>query len=274
MSLITFTSSYGSSGEKIAQKVSEQLGIEFYDDRKFQERALSMGIPSKEFEGIDEKAPGFFDRLFTNKPAVYLDLLGSVVYDIASTGEGVIAGHGAQVFLEDFNCALHVMLYASQEKRSEWLAQDKSMNKDAAMQLIRRMDKRQKEFIQYAFDRDWKNPSGYDLAINLEKVGADWATRLILELAGSDEIKSCSLKAMEKMEFSSIQRKVKAAIIKSNIPTSFAGINVEVTGKGTVHLTGWLDNENDLDKVIGAVKDVPGVTSVTSDIVAMPSQYY
>ena len=273
MSLITFTSSYGSGGEKIAQKVSEQLGIEFYDDRKVQERALSMGIPSKEFEGLDEKAPGFFDRLFTNKPAVYLDLLGSVVYDIASTGEGVIVGHGAQVFLEDFNCALHVMLYASQEKRSEWIAQDQSMSKDAAMQLIRRMDKRQKEFIQYAFDRDWKDLSGYDLAINLEKVGADWATRLILELAGSDEIKSCSLKAIEEMEFSSLQRKVKAAIIKSNIPTSFAGINVEVTGKGTVHLKGWLDNENDLDKVIGIVKDVPGVNSVTSDIVAMPSGY-
>ncbi len=32
MSLITFTSNFGSGGEMIAQKVAEELGIMFYND--------------------------------------------------------------------------------------------------------------------------------------------------------------------------------------------------------------------------------------------------
>jgi len=44
LALITISSSFGSGGEKVAGKVSEQLGAELFDDEKIQEKALSMGI--------------------------------------------------------------------------------------------------------------------------------------------------------------------------------------------------------------------------------------
>lgn len=266
MALITFTSSFGSGGEKIARGVSETLGIDFFDDSKLQQRALTIGIPAKDLGGLDEKAPRLFDRLFTNKPSLYLDLLGSVVYDIASSGEGVIIGHGAHVFLKDFNCALHVMVHSSEKTRRERLAKSKGIGDDDAERLIRRMDKRLREFVRYSFNRDWDDPSNYDLMINPDKLGADRAVKLIVDLAESDEVKACSLKALEEMEFSSLQRKVDAAIIKNNLTSPFTNILADVTGRGKVHLSGWTFNEDERKLALAVAENVPGVTEVTSDI--------
>ena len=274
MSLITVTSLFGSGGEMIAQKVAEQLGIEFIDDTKLQARAISMGISSKDLEGLDEKAPRLFDRLFTTKPAIYLDLLGSVIYDIASTGEGVIVGHGAQVFLEDFHCALHVMIHASEETRSAWLSKEQNISEEDALQLIHRMDKRQKDFIQYAFKRDWKDSSGYDLVVNLEKVGVDWAEIIIVKLAGSNQIEQCSLKATEEMEASSLKRKVDAFIIKAQLSPVYAPIFVDITGRGKVNLRGFISSKEEMNRVIEMIKDVQGVSEVTSHLVVLPYAGY
>jgi cytidylate kinase len=272
MALITFTSSFGSGGEKIAQRVADQLGMEFVDDQKLQQRALSMGISNKEVESLDEKAPGLFDRLFTNKPAIYLDLLSAVIYDVASKGEGVIVGHGAQAFLQDFNCALHVLIHASEATRSRRLTQEQDMSEAAALGLVRKMDKRLKEFVQYASDRDWKDPSGYDIMINLDKIGAESATTLIVEMAKSDEVKKCSLKALEEMESSSLKRKIDAAIIKNNL--SATHVFVDVTGKGRVYLSGRTYSVDEHKKYILVVKGVPGVSEVRSEIIVMPLAYY
>jgi cytidylate kinase len=230
-----------------------------------------MGISNKEVESLDEKAPGLFDRLFTNKPAIYLDLLSAVIYDVASKGEGVIVGHGAQAFLQDFNCALHVLIHASEATRSRRLTQEQNMSEDTAIMLVRKMDKRLKEFVQYAFGRDWNDPSGYDLLINLDKIGTEWATKLIIELAKSDEVRECSLKALEEMESSSLKRQIDAAIIKNNLSSPFTQILVEVTGKGQVHLSGCTYSGDERRQIIAVVKGVSGVSEVTSDIFIMPS---
>lgn len=264
MVLITLSSNFGSKGEKIAQKVSQQLGVELFDDQKLQEQFVSMGISKKDLQKFNEKAPGFFDRLFTKKPAIYLDLLGSLVYDIASKGEGVIIGHGAQAFLKDFHCAFHVMIYASEKTRSEQLAQEQNISEDAAMKLVRRMDKRFEDFVQYAFNRSWNDPSGFDLIINLDKFGTDWAANVIVETAKSEKVKECSFNALMAMASFSLQRKVDVAIAQTATPQAY--IFVDVTDKGKVHLTGSVYSEKDRKEVIEVAKNVPGVVEIKSDI--------
>lgn len=273
MALITITSSFGSGGEKIAGKVSKQLGVELFDDGRIQEKALSMGFSKDDTGGLDEKAPGLFDRLFTNNPSIYLDLLGSVVYDIASSGEGVIMGHAAQVFLKDFNCAFHVRIHASEETRSQRLSKEQNMNESEALGLIRKMDKRFKDFVHYGFNWDWNDLSGYDLVVNLDKIGEDWAVKLILDLSGSDEVKACSLNSLEKMEFSSLKMKIDAEIIKNGLTSPFDFFTVDITGKGKVHLWGSISSTEENKRLLAVVKNVPGVTEVHSDVFVIPPGY-
>ena len=273
MSLITVSSAFGSGGEKIAKKISEQLGIEFFDDSKLQERALAIGVSSKDLEDINEKEPRLFDRLFTNKPAIYLELLGAVIHDIASDGEGVIVGHGAQAFLKDFNCALHILIYAPAETRGEWISKEQNIDRKAALEIVNNMDKSRQEFIRYAFKRNWEEPSGYDLVINLEKIGAEWAEKLIIDLAGSEEIKECSLNALEKMELSSLNHKIEATLIRNNLASIYSGVIVDITGRGKVHLRGHLFSKEEHGNLVKLIEGVPGVTEVTSDVAVVPSAY-
>ncbi len=264
MALITFTSNFGANGDKIAQKVSNQLGIQMFDDQKLQEMVASMGFSEKEMKDFDEKAPGFFDRLFTRKPSRYLELLGSTVYDIASRGEGVITGHGAQAFLKDFDCALHVMITASEDTRSRWIAEKQNISEAAAKEIVHKMDSRFREFVRYAFKREGDDPSDFDIVINIDKIGADWAVKLIVDIAKSEEIKSCSVKAVEEMKSSSLQRKVEAAIIHNT--SLFTHVFVKVTRESKVHLTGATFSEEEREKIIATAQKVPGVSHVTSEI--------
>ena len=273
MSLITITSSFGSGGEKIAHDVAKELGIELYDDQKLRDRALAMGVSSKDLKGIDEEAPRFFDRLFSNRPALYLETLGSVVYDIASEGEGVVVGHGAQFFLENFNCALHIMIHASEKTRRDWLSKEQNISQEAALKLVQKMDRRKHNYTKFVFGRNWKDFSGYDAVINPEKIGASWAIKIIVDLARSDEIKSCSLKAIEIMKLSSLKRKVEAAIIRSHVSYTFTTITAEVTSEGKVYLRGLVSNKEDQNMVQKIVQEVPGVTEVTNETVVKPLSY-
>lgn len=273
MALITITSSFGSGGENVAVKVSEQLGTLLFDDGKIQEKALSIGISEKDFCEFDEKAPGLFDRLFTNNPSIYLDLLGSVVYDIASGGEGVIMGHAAQVFLKDFSCAFHVRIHAPEESRSQWIAKEKGMSESESLELIRKMDKRFKDFVSYGFNRDWNDLAGYDLVVNLDKIDIERAVTLISDLSESEKVRECGLNSLEKMEFSSLKLKVDAAIIKNGLTSPLGFFYTDVTGKGKVRLWGSARNSEEHEKLLTVVKNVPGVTEVQSDIFIMPQRY-
>lgn len=266
MTFITFTSLFGSDGEKIAKEVAENLDITFFDDRKQQEQANALGIDNKDLDGLDIQSPGFFDRLFSNKPAIYLDVLASVVYDIASKGEGVILGHGAQLFLKDFNCALHIMLYEPAEKRIKHIMNKQQLSESVARKLVQNKDKNYNEFIRYAFNRDCCDTENYDLILNLDKISFKYAVKLIADLGTSEEIKMCSLKALEKMEALSLQRRIEAAIIKSGMLSTYNQIFVQVIGIREAHLTGIANSENVIRKVVEDVKRVPGVEKVTSDI--------
>lgn len=271
MSLITVSSDFGTNGGKIAQKIADKLGIELYDDQKLQQKAISMGVSSKDLGGLDEKAPRLFERLFSNSQARYLEVLEAVIYDVASGGAGVIIGHGAHFFLQDFNCALHILIHASEKTRIEWISKEQNIDEEAATKLIRKMDNNMKEFYQYVFRRDWQDPSAYDMVFNLDKLGPEWAEKLIIELANSDEIITCSTKALEEMSASSLKRKVEIAFIENKMPSILNTLDIEVATGGTVLLSGWVYKEDEIKAVIALVKDVPGVNEVKSDLKVMPA---
>ena len=268
MALITITQSFGLSGEIIAGQVAERLGLEVFDDKKIQDAVLASGSALKEdISGLEAMGGGLLDRLFTNKPAIYLELLGSVVYDIASRGKGVIIGHAAQVFLKDYNCAFHIRLHASEPFRAESFAKKHGMKADAALDFVRRMDQRFQDFVRYSFDRDWNDLSQYDLVINLDKIGEKWAVKLVADLAESEEIQECSLEPLNAMRSSALQRKVHAAIIKHNLP--YHGFHVDVIGREKVHLAGLVYSSEEHKRLLAVVREVPGVSEVTSDIVVI-----
>ena len=76
-----------------------------------------MGLHTDQLKGFREKAPDWFEHLWSDKPEMYLNLMESVIYEAARRGKGVIIGHGSQMLLHDFGCAMHVLVTAHEESR-------------------------------------------------------------------------------------------------------------------------------------------------------------
>lgn len=271
MGLITISRNLGSGGAEIARLVADGLKVEFYDDMLLQQEAMRLGVRSEELAGFDEKPPGFFEHVFSEKPEVYLDLMESVVYEVARKGEGVIMGHGGQLLLQDFSCALHVLVHAPLALRIQNIMERHGLSGEAAEKLIHKSDHEQKGFLQFAYHMDWSAPKLYDLVINTQKVRKETAAELIMRVAGTDDFLSCSVTALDAMEALALQKRIEAALLKNHF--SLNRLYVEVPEKGVVYVYGYCYTVEEKDRLLEVVKKVPEVSDLKADISVAPTGY-
>ena len=264
MALVTITAGIGSDAPGIASRVASRLAVKVYDDEGLREEYLAMGLPSRDMESLDEKAPGFFSRLLDLKPTTYQELLEAVVYRVARQGEGVIVGHGAPFLLQDFECALHVRIHSSETRRTARVAQEWQIDEASALKIVEKSDADQRGFMEYAFHIRWDDPGLYDLTVNVDKLTRESAADMIVAVAVSEVIQSCSLNALEAMERRSLQKKIEAELKKTLLVPK--DVQVSVAENGRVTLTGVLNPLESQDRLLEAVRSVPGVEAVEARI--------
>jgi cytidylate kinase len=267
MPLITISQDFGSGGYQVAKRVAETLHLELYDDERLREKALEFGVQTEHLKGLEEKEPGLFDRLMGRKPEIYLDMLENVVYKIARQGEGVIIGHGSQILLKDFGCALHVRIYAPQESRINNMVSEEKISPEAAEKIIFKKDQEFKGFFRYAFQKEFNDPGLYDLIINTEKISTQTAAEYIINLARSDDVKACSLSALETMERRALERKIHAKLIEEGIVLNT--ITIEVREPGVAFVFGIARNDDERKIITEAVNSIPEVSKANLSIIKM-----
>jgi cytidylate kinase len=267
MPLITISQRIGSGGKAIADLVANGLDLELLDDNRLQQEARKMRIRPEAIENLDEKAPDFFHRLLSKKPEIYLDYLESVVYALAREGQGVIIGHGSQILLREFGCALHVRIHAGESIRTNNLMKQMYLSREVAQKLMLKADHEQDGFFQYAFHMNWKDASLYDLVINTQKIGYELAARMIIDAYRSDQITPCSLDAVEIIKGLSLRKEINALLLENNIQTKW--LDIEVLRKGMVTITGYIYSQEEKDKMLMIIRSIPGVTSVEEKIVTL-----
>jgi len=151
---------------------------------------------------------------------------------------------------------------------------ERGLSREAAGKLIRKTDHERRGFLQFAFHMDWNDLSLYDVVINRDKLSTGLAAQLIIEGARSQEIKECSLTALESMERLSLARRVEAAVLESRASRDAFRphiLHIEVLKKGVVRITGVAHAEDAKERLVKVVKGVPGVAQVKAEIVVAPS---
>ena len=264
MPLITINYDFGTDGKSIARSVAQNFGVEFYDDEKFQSAVTKTDKYNSSDYHFDSQAPGFWERLRSREPQLYLDIMEAAVYDIAQNGEGVIIGHGSQMLLHDFTCAFHVKLLSDLRERAENLANNQSIGLDAAESLIGRYDKNRKTFFRYAFEIDFDDPSLYDLVINMGKMKKNTIAKLIVDALESEDIQTCSFDAISAMKKLSLERAIHAELLKNNI--DIRTLNIDVTETGNVGIYGAAVSQEEKDKIPEIVTNVHGISQVNADL--------
>jgi len=269
MPLLTISQNLGSGGMSIARQVAEKLSLNLYDDDRLQKEAVDMGIRAEDLKkNMDAKAPGFFDQILGKSPDIYMDLMEALVYEVSRRGDGIVIGHCSQMLLRDFGCALHVRIHSPLATRIINLTNHQGISSETAEKLIRKNDHERSGFFKFNFHMDLNDSSLYDLIINTEKIGEDTAVQFIVDLAASDEIKACSLTALETMERLALEKKIHAELLKSNIDLRF--IHFDVLEPGVARISGMVISPDDQTRITEIVESVAGISSVKSQVVPMP----
>jgi cytidylate kinase len=259
----------GSGGTMISRQVAEGLQLELYDDNKLQQEAVNVEIRSEKLKRLDEKAPNFLDRIQSHKPELYLDIMESVIYEVAQRGQGVIIGHGSQMLLREFGCALHVLIYAPESSRVLHMMDQYELSQRAAKEVILKSDHEKAGFLRYALHIDWNDPSLYDLIINTEKLGTGEAARLIICAAKSQGLRDYGETAMVAMGRLSLKKKIEGEFHRENFNLNV--LNIEVPETGLAHVGGWIDTEGDKRRLMMILKQIPGIAHAEVKLSVLPS---
>ena len=265
MKWITVSRKMGTHGTEIARRVATELGYRFYDTKAINHMAQELGLLGSVRE-VDEKAPSIFQRLFSQRPMVYLERLYSVLYELAKQGDAVFLGRGSHLLLRDFRCALHVRVTASRETCIRTLT-DQGLSRDAATRAIVRSDDERGAFVKFAFGVDWAEPERYDLVLNMDKLTVRLAVDTIVRMVQSGEISDASQEAVIALETMALSSRAEAALIEATFGHGFLpSLSVSVVAPGSLRVTGNVNTEEskaDAEKVLRSVK---GVHTVENDI--------
>ena len=268
MSLITISQDYGSHGYYVAQRIAKELNLELYDDKTLREAAVRQGVKEENLDAMKEQVPGFFEWHMGSKSDVYLDVLQKVVYQVASDNNGVIVGHGGQVLLRDFGCALHIRIITPAEKRVRYFIDEKGFEEEQAREIVRTKDEEARDFFRYAFKMDINDPMLYDLVINTDKISIDTVISHIIQLAQSNDIAECNIGALAIMQCRALEMKIHAMLAQRDIKTT--GIKIEVEQPGKVHVHGVVNYQAERQKIANALDTISELKDVKVNIYVAP----
>jgi hypothetical protein len=145
-----------------------------------------------------------------------------------------------------------------------------NLTDSAARHYVEEVDRARSRRLMAMFGADWRDPNRYDLVLNMGKMRREGARRVILEAAKLEEYQptAASSQAFNDLALGS---RVYAKLLAS---PEVKGLALEVRAEGGhIHVKGRVDHGME-DKVVMLVKNVPGVTKVTTDLYSVPPEAY
>jgi cytidylate kinase len=266
MYFITISELLGTNGEKIARKVAEELKYTFYGTKELFEAAAAMGFLS-DAKKSDEKIPALLERMFSDKPKIYLDRLQSVIYEVAKKGNAVFFGRGGKFLLHSFDCAFHILVTGSMEKRIRRVMEEMQAGREVAEKIISHSDHDKRAFIRFAYDEDMLNPQRYDLVLNTDKLSIDSAVKMILDAAESDEIKSCGIDSVQLLGRLSLTRKIESLFLEAGFSSAHLFFTVEEAN--SVRLFGMVNSAGEKEAIGNLVKKIREIKNIKNELVVI-----
>jgi cytidylate kinase len=184
--VITISSEPGSGGRVIALGLAKRLSIDLFDRDIVKEIAESAHISGAVIETMEkDRLSGikdFIASLVNDRylwPGVYLDHLMKVVAAIASHGNAIIVGRGAN-FLIPPEDRLSIRVIAPIDNRVKNVAKEFGVTREEAKRRVINRENRRSTFIRQSFNADVADPRNYDLVINTQKLNIDAALGAVI----------------------------------------------------------------------------------------------
>lgn len=195
--VITIARGYGSGGRRIAQKLSEELGIPFYDRKMIVLASQDSGLSEELFARVDERLRGSYvtnilrnwaastampspeERAFVSDLNLFR-LQKKVIEHLADSESCIIVGRCADYILRDRSNVLSVYVEADREYCLKSIKLREDLSREEAEEKLISIDKHRADYYKcYTEGGDWTNPVNYDLTLNTGRLGIDTSCELI-----------------------------------------------------------------------------------------------
>ena len=267
MPIITIYQGASGEGQELAETVAQALGYRCVGREVLVEASRRYGIPEAKLNEIVEKGTHWWERLLQDlRP--YRIALQATLCELAHDGKVVYHGHLGHELLSGIGHVLKVLLTAPIEFRIEQVRARQSLTDVAARHYIEEIDKARSRRLMAMFGADWRDSNRYDLILNMGKMRREGAKRVIIEAAKLEEYQPTPA-SNQSFNDLALGSRVHATLIGS---ADVRGSALEVRAEdGHIHVKGRVDQGLE-DEVVKLVKNVPGVTKVTTDLYSVPPE--
>ncbi len=266
MQMITIYQGASGSGQGLAEAVAGKLGYRCVGRTELVEAGRQYGISEAKLNDIMEKSPRWWECLLQNMRPYRVALLAAFC-EIAAEEKVVYHGHLGHELLSSLPQVLKVLLTAPIEMRIQQVASREHLSDEQAREYIEAIDKARSRRLKSMFGTDWRDPSRYDLVLNLGRMNLKSATQTIVEASKLEEYQPTASSESEFLDLS-LKARVHASLVASK---EFPGALFEIhADNGHVHVSGTLQFWISEERVVQAVKKVPGVNGVTTDLASIP----
>ena len=185
--IVTIGREFGSGGREIGLKLSEKLGIPFYDKKLIVHTAEKTNLEESIVEKYDEQHsfPAFSSsNIFDIYQMPMSDRIyiaqADVIRDIAEKESCIIVGRCADFILDDNPDVFKVFITAPMKDKVERKRSILEGKKDSEIENhIAKIDKKRAKYYTYYTDRTWGKASTYNLCIDSSLLGIDGTVELI-----------------------------------------------------------------------------------------------
>jgi CMP/dCMP kinase len=201
--VVTISRQFGSGGSEVGHIVAQESGLLYVDQEIIAEVAKRLGINEAQAARHDEQTAGtvghILDGLKSSSPfslhyntrrnppdlptqaqeVAYLRLTQRVLLELATEGDVVIIGRGAQFLLHGAPRTLHVYIFAPLDYRLEQVMKNSHVDRSSAKKLIERRDHEHNAYLGRYYAGNQNQPNLYHLLINTGLFSHEVAANLI-----------------------------------------------------------------------------------------------
>ncbi len=191
--VITVGREFGSNGRAIAKKVSDLVGVAFYDREIIDMAAERSGILKEKLEKVEEKPVSRWLYQVANEPTktghsrllplndILYDVESTIIREVAEKEDCIIVGRCADYILRDFTEIRSVFIYAPLEYRVKNIAGRFNISHQKALLKVKKTDKQRRLFYNYYTHKlfHWGTMGNYQLSFDSSVFGVDKTAELL-----------------------------------------------------------------------------------------------
>ena len=202
--VITINRELGSGGRTVGRKLSERLGVKFYDKALIQALQAHYNLTVEEIEKLKGRKHSWWDDVerilkvgqgmnsnyYLPQKGDVPDLLTTdemfkteteILKGIAEEASCVVAGRSGFYVFRDHPNHLSILIQASMPHRVERIVRKKNIMEEEARQIIDKVDMMRENYVKKYTNTSRYDTRNYELVITMDGLSEDDAVDIIMD---------------------------------------------------------------------------------------------